>query len=53
MTTSWVIRDKISGKALFETFNAAVVEAINKDKYEVVPIAEYLAQVNRQIKNKQ
>lgn len=46
-TASWVIREKATGKVLFETFDRKKVEALNSDKYEAVPILEYLASLNR------
>lgn len=46
-TASWVIREKATGKVLFETFDRKKVEALNIDKYEAVPILEYLASLNR------
>lgn len=44
---SWVIRDKATGEAVMETFDPAKVQALNRDKYEAVPIAEHLASLNR------
>lgn len=35
---SWVIREKATGKVLFETFNPKVVKALNTAKYEAVEI---------------
>lgn len=46
-TASWVIREKATSKVLFETFDRKKVEALNTDKYEAVPILEYLASLNR------
>jgi len=47
---SWVVREKATGTVLFETFNRRVVEALNTAKYEAVPIGEYLAEINRKIR---
>jgi len=44
---SWVICDRQTGSAVFETFRRCVAEAINTDRYEVVPIGEYLARINK------
>lgn len=44
---SWVIREKSTGRALFETFNSAIPPAINHAKYEAVPILEHLQSLNR------
>jgi hypothetical protein len=42
MTTSWVIREKSTGKVICETFNPRAIAALNVDKYEEVPILDYL-----------
>lgn len=47
---SWVIREKATGRVLFETFNRKVAAAINQSKYEAVPIGEYLAGLNSSIR---
>ena len=49
-TASWVIQEKATGRVLFETFSARVAEAINRTRYEAVPILEYLQALNRSIK---
>ncbi len=46
-TASWVIREKATGKVLFETFNASIPGMLNTAKYEAVPILEYLQSLNR------
>lgn len=46
-TASWVIREKTTGKVLFETFDRKKVEALNTEKYEAVPILEYLGSLNK------
>lgn len=46
-TASWVIRDKATGEVQFETYDPAKVKALNTEKYEAVPILEYLQEVNR------
>jgi hypothetical protein len=46
-TASWVIREKTTGRVLFETFDARKVDALNKEKYEAVPILDYLQSLNR------
>ncbi len=45
-TASWVIREKETGKVVMETFDPAKVQALNKVKYEAVPILEYLQSLN-------
>ena len=44
---SWVIRFKATGEVICETFSPYVVAALNKAKYEAVPIGEYLASLNK------
>lgn len=50
-TASWVIRNKETKEALFETFNEKLVSKLNTEKYEAVPILEYLVELNKKIKN--
>jgi hypothetical protein len=45
-TASWVIREKGTGKVIMETFDPKQVEALNTNKYEAVPIQEYLGSIN-------
>ena len=45
-TASWVIIEKRSGKAILETFSQKVVNAINTEKYNAIPISEYLVSIN-------
>lgn len=47
MKTSWVIVDRATGKAIFETWSRAVADRTRRaDRADVVPIAEWLARVN-------
>jgi len=46
-TASWVIRNKETKEALFETFNEKLVSKLNTEKYEAVPILEYLVGLNK------
>lgn len=46
-TASWVIREKATGRVLFETFNKKLAAKINTAKYEAVPILEYLQSLNK------
>ncbi len=50
-TASWVIVNKETGKAVFETFEEKTANAINKEKYKAVPILEYLQNLNKEIKD--
>jgi hypothetical protein len=43
---SWVIREKATGKVLFETFNPKVAKALNTAKYEAVEIGKCLGELN-------
>ena len=49
-TASWVIINKATGEAVFETFSPKLVSRINAAKYEAVPILEYLQAINARIK---
>lgn len=44
---SWVIIKKDSGEVMFETFLPKLVECLNTEKYEAVPIMGYLAGLNK------
>jgi len=46
-TASWVICDKSNGAAILETFSPAIVAKINTEKYQAIPILEYLVNLNR------
>lgn len=46
-TASWVIRNKETKEVLCEVFTKRIVEKLNTDKYEAVPILEYLVSLNR------
>lgn len=41
-SASWVIVSKATGKAVLETFSSDVAQAINLEKYRVVPILDWL-----------
>lgn len=43
---SWVIRNKLTGEVIAETWLEKVVEALNEEKYEAIPILEYLYSLN-------
>jgi hypothetical protein len=47
---SWVIREKATGRVVCETFNRKIAAAVNPARYEAVPIGEYLAALNRSIR---
>ncbi len=45
-TASWVISEIETGKIIMETFNPALVELLNKEKYKATPILEHLQSLN-------
>lgn len=47
---SWVIVDKKTGKAVMETFKRATADAINREKFDVLPALQYLQQLNKATK---
>ncbi|WP_198360155.1 hypothetical protein [Burkholderia ubonensis] len=40
-TESWVIREKGTGKAIFELFDSRIVARLDTAKYEAVPVHEF------------
>jgi hypothetical protein len=48
--TSWVIVEKNTGKAVFETYSRKMADAVNRKKFNVLPILEYLQEFNRKVK---
>ena len=48
-TSSWVIVSRATGHAVMETFSRATVDKINTEKYQAVPILEYLQSLNKAI----
>lgn len=44
--SSWIIRDKATGKAVMETTDQKKVDALNTKKYEAVPASQHLAELN-------
>lgn len=50
-SNSWVIVNKITGNAIFETWNENTAKAINTDKYAVMTAYEYLCNLNQEAKN--
>ena len=47
VTHSWIVREIATKKVLFETWSEKVANNINTARYEVVPISDYLAELNR------
>jgi hypothetical protein len=52
-TASWIIINKATRQAVFETFNENTAKAVNTRLYEAVPALQYLQQLNRTIKEVQ
>lgn len=52
-TASWVIVNKATRQAVFETFNENTAKAVNTRLYEAIPALQYLQQLNRTIKEVQ
>ena len=48
---SYMIVRIATGEAIMETFSAAVVAALNTEKYRAVPILEYLVSVAQAAKS--
>ena len=46
-TASWVIVNKKTGNAIYETFSEKYAAAINLEKYSVVPVLEWLQGLNK------
>ena len=46
---SWVAVSKTTSDAVFETFSIDTANAINLEKYEVVPVYDYLVVHNKRI----
>ena len=49
-TASWVLRDKTTKVAVCETFDKRAVDRLNTDKYEAVPILQYLGEINAAVR---
>jgi hypothetical protein len=45
--SSWVIRERATGEVVMETFDRKKIEALNAEKYEAIPIGDYLAALNK------
>jgi hypothetical protein len=48
--SSWVIRQKDTGKVIAETYDNRLVGRLNTERYEAVPILQYLGELNRTIR---
>lgn len=45
-TASWVVVSKETGEAVLETFDPRIQDVLNTEKYDAVPILDYLASLN-------
>lgn len=48
-TSSWVICERDTGRAVYETYSPELAERINRERYIAVPVLEYLQSLNRRI----
>lgn len=49
---SWVVQEIATNRVLFETFDKAVVDALNTQRYQAVPILQYLQSLNRELRTR-
>ncbi len=50
LCNSWIVVDKVTGKAVLETYQRSVADKVNTARYEVLTAYEYLVRLNRDIK---
>jgi len=50
-TSSWVIVEKGTTNSILEVFNENLLDRLNTEKYEAIPIRKYLGLINAKIKN--
>jgi hypothetical protein len=43
---SWIIVDRRTGEAVMETFSRRIADMINLEKFEVVPVLDWLQRLN-------
>ncbi len=48
--SSWVIVNRRTGQAVRETFEKTLADRVNRARYEVLPILEYLQRFNASVK---
>jgi len=49
---SYVVRNKLTKEVEFETFDYSLVLKLNTEKYEAIPILDYLVELNRKQENR-
>lgn len=47
---SWVIIEKRTGRAVYETFNKDILKNLNSEKYKWFSIYDYLTSLNKKLK---
>jgi hypothetical protein len=47
---SWVVVDKATGKGVMETSEEKTAQAVNRERYDVIPALEYLQNYNRAVR---
>jgi hypothetical protein len=48
--SSWVIVEKSTGKAIYETWNYELAQCFDTQKNDIVPVLKYLQEFNRKVK---
>lgn len=51
LSNSWMITRKRDGRVMFETDSKTIAASVKDEKYLVEPAHEYLARINREIRN--
>jgi hypothetical protein len=49
-TASWVVIQKSTGTVIGEFYSPKIVALVNREKYDVMPILDYLVSINGQNK---
>ena len=47
---SWIIKNKQTGEVMLEIFSQKLLARLNTEKYEAVPVMEYLCGVSQKLK---
>ena len=50
---SYIIIERATGNAVAEFYSPTIVKLINPDKYDTIPVMEYLQRLNAKIKEDQ
>lgn len=50
---SYIIVERATGHAVAEFYSPTIVKLINPDKYDTIPVMEYLQRLNARIKEEQ